>query len=117
MAGIGEWVALLAVFGAVVILAFVLITRVARAIVGPRRRLERDLGVEVLDARLARGEIARDEYEQAKRAGIRVGPAGSALSAATVMPWISMALADAERAPFDAGGPGRRPGRAGPEPI
>jgi uncharacterized membrane protein len=56
------------VFGAIVILAFVLITRVARAIVGPQRRLERDLGVAVLDARLARGEITPGEYEQAGRA-------------------------------------------------
>jgi len=65
---IGEWIALLAVFGAIVILAFLLITRVTRAIVGPQRRLERDLGVEVLDARLARGEITREEYDRAKRA-------------------------------------------------
>ncbi len=68
MIAIGEWVALLAVFGAIVILAYVLITRLARAIAGPQRRLERDLGVEVLDARLKRGEITPEEYERAKRA-------------------------------------------------
>lgn len=54
-------------FGAVAAL-FVAITWLARALFGPRRRLEADLGLEALDRRLARGEITREEFEQAKRA-------------------------------------------------
>jgi uncharacterized membrane protein len=37
-------------------------------ILGPRRRLEAEFGLEVLRARLARGEISQAEFEQAKRA-------------------------------------------------
>ena len=54
-------------FGLVFALFFV-ITRGTRAILGPRRRLEEDLGLEVLRTRLARGEISQAEFEQAKRA-------------------------------------------------
>jgi len=54
-------------FGAVAAL-FVGITWLARALFGPRRRLEAELGLEALEQRLARGEITREEFEQAKRA-------------------------------------------------
>jgi uncharacterized membrane protein len=35
---------------------------------GPRRRLEEELGDEVLRLRLARGQITQEEYLQARRA-------------------------------------------------
>jgi uncharacterized membrane protein len=47
---------------------FLLITRGTRAILGPRRRLEEELGQQALRSRLARGEISEVEFEQAKRA-------------------------------------------------
>jgi uncharacterized membrane protein len=53
--------------GAVAVL-FVAVSWLARAVFGPRLRLEAELGLETLERRLARGEIKRDEYEQAKRA-------------------------------------------------
>jgi uncharacterized membrane protein len=37
-------------------------------IVGPRRRLEAMLGYQALRDRLARGEITKEEFDQAKRA-------------------------------------------------
>jgi uncharacterized membrane protein len=56
------------VFAAAVAMLFVVITWLARAVFGPRRRLEAELGLEALGRRLARGEITREEFEQAKRA-------------------------------------------------
>jgi len=35
---------------------------------GPRRRLEAEMGLDAFRARLARGEITAQEFEQAKRA-------------------------------------------------
>jgi uncharacterized membrane protein len=57
-----------AVFAAAVAVLFVAVTRVTRAVFGPRRRLEAELGLEALEARLARGEITQEELEQARRA-------------------------------------------------
>jgi uncharacterized membrane protein len=62
------WVVGLALFFALVFALFLLITRGTRAILGPRRRLEEELGLEALRARLARGEISQTEFEQARRA-------------------------------------------------
>lgn len=56
------------VFFGVVFALFFVITRAARAFFGPHRRLEAELGLEALEARLARGEITRQEFEQARRA-------------------------------------------------
>ncbi len=63
-----SWVVGLTIFLALVFGLFFLITRGTRAILGPRRRLEEDLGLEVLRSRLARGEITQAEFDQAKRA-------------------------------------------------
>lgn len=57
-----------AVFAAVVAVLFVVVTWLARVVFGPRRRLEAELGWEALEARLARGEITQEEFEQARRA-------------------------------------------------
>ncbi len=54
-------------FGVVVALFFV-ITRGTRMLFGPSRRLEAEMGLDALRARLARGEITAQEFEQAKRA-------------------------------------------------
>jgi uncharacterized membrane protein len=62
------WVVGLTLFVALVFGLFLLITRGTRAILGPRRRLEEELGLEVLRTRLARGEISQTEFEQARRA-------------------------------------------------
>ncbi len=56
------------VFFGIVFALFFVITRATRALFGPHRRLEAELGLEALEARLARGEITRQEFEQAKRA-------------------------------------------------
>jgi len=53
--------------GAVFALFFV-ITRGTRMLFGPRRRLEAEMGFDALRARLARGEITMQVFEQAKRA-------------------------------------------------
>jgi len=58
----------LVVFFGVVFALFFLITRGTRAMFGSRRRLEAELGLEALEARLARGEITRAEFDQARRA-------------------------------------------------
>ena len=58
----------LIVFFSVVFALFFVITRGTRAVFGPRRRLEAAFGLETLQVRRARGEITRDEFEQAKRA-------------------------------------------------
>jgi uncharacterized membrane protein len=57
-------VAALAVAMAVLYLVFV---RVARRVFGHRRRLERDLAMELLKARRDRGVITADEFETARR--------------------------------------------------
>ncbi len=61
------WVVGLTIFCALVFGLFFLTTRGTRAILGPRRRLEEDLGLEVLRSRLVRGEITQAEFDQAKR--------------------------------------------------
>ncbi|MFZ5853552.1 MAG: SHOCT domain-containing protein [Chloroflexota bacterium] len=66
--GLLGWIVGLALFVGVVSALFLVITRGTRAVLGPRRRLEAELGLEVLEGRLARGEITREEYEEAKRA-------------------------------------------------
>ena len=63
-----SWVVGLTIFLALMFGLFFLITRGTKAILGPRRRLEEDLGLEVLRSRLARGEITQAEFDQAKRA-------------------------------------------------
>lgn len=57
----------LAIGAGVVALLFVVITRGTRAVVGPRRRLEESVGLAVLEGRLKRGEISRDEFNDAAR--------------------------------------------------
>ncbi|OGO59301.1 MAG: hypothetical protein A2V85_04595 [Chloroflexi bacterium RBG_16_72_14] len=68
MGALFEFGAILAAAVALVLAMFVAVRVVARGLFGRDRRLERAVGLEVLDARLARGEITREEYEQAKRA-------------------------------------------------
>ncbi len=58
----------LIVLFSVVFALFFVITRGTRAMFGPRPRLEASFGLETLKVRLDRGEITRDEFEQAKRA-------------------------------------------------
>ncbi len=65
---LGQIVIGVAVFAAAVAVLFVAVRRLTRAAFGPRRRLEAELGLEVLEGRLARGEITREEFEQARRA-------------------------------------------------
>lgn len=62
------WVIGLAVFIGLVFALFFVVTRGTRALFGPRRRLEEELGLEVLRKRLARNEISQEQFEQAKRA-------------------------------------------------
>lgn len=57
----------LAIGAGVVALLFVVITRGTRAVIGPRRRLEETVGLAVLEGRLKRGEISRDEFNDAAR--------------------------------------------------
>ena len=57
-----------AVFVAAVAVLYVLVTRGTRRVLGPKRRLETELGMEQLQGRLARGEISQDEFDQARRA-------------------------------------------------
>ena len=53
------WVVSLSIFFVLVFALFLLITRGTRVILGPRRRLEEELGLEALRMRLARGEISQ----------------------------------------------------------
>ncbi len=46
---------------------YLILTRVARRIFGHRRRLERDLAIDLLTARFDRGVITADEFETARR--------------------------------------------------
>jgi uncharacterized membrane protein len=68
MESVVAWIVGLTLFFGLVFALFFVITRGTRAVLGPRRRLEEELGIEVLRARLARGEISQAEFEQAKRA-------------------------------------------------
>ena len=66
-------IVLTVVFAAVIFLGavfglFFMITRGTRMLFGPSRRLEAEMGLDALRARLARGEITAQEFEQAKRA-------------------------------------------------
>jgi uncharacterized membrane protein len=53
------------VFVLVVALLFVIVTRGTRVVLGPRRRLEEGVGLAVLEGRLKRGEISREEFDRA----------------------------------------------------
>jgi uncharacterized membrane protein len=66
-------IVLMVVFASVIVVGvvfglFLMITRGTRMLFGPRRRLEAEMGLDALRARLARGEITAQEFEQAKRA-------------------------------------------------
>jgi hypothetical protein len=63
-----EYVLGAGLFLAAVATAFFVIRVVAQAVFGPSRRLERDLGVEVLRGRMSRGEISRAQFEVAAAA-------------------------------------------------
>jgi uncharacterized membrane protein len=56
-----------ALWAALVALLFVGIRTVVRRLAGPSKRLEGELGVDVLKARLARGEISEAEFEEGQR--------------------------------------------------
>lgn len=58
----------LLVFIGLLMVLYYLVSRGTRMLFGPRRRLEAELGLEVLEQRLSRGEISNEEFEQAKRA-------------------------------------------------
>lgn len=68
MGALVEYGAILAAGAAAVLLLFVGVRAITRGIFGNDRRLERSIALEVLEGRLARGEISREEYEQARRA-------------------------------------------------
>jgi uncharacterized membrane protein len=53
------------VFALIVVVLFVIVTRGTRAVIGPRRRLEEGVGLAVLEGRLRRGEISREEFHRA----------------------------------------------------
>ena len=55
------------VFAGIVALLFLVISRGTRAMFGPRRRLEAELGRDALKARLARGDITKAEFDEADR--------------------------------------------------
>jgi uncharacterized membrane protein len=52
-------------FASAVALLFVIVTRATRAGLGRRRRLEEGVGLAVLEGRLRRGEISREEFDLA----------------------------------------------------
>lgn len=62
-----NWIVALPIFITLVAVLFLLITRGTRAALGPRRRLEEGVGMAVLEGRLRRGEISREEFDQAAR--------------------------------------------------
>lgn len=62
------WILGYLVFGIVFVVLYLVITRAARRFLGPRRRLEEEIGMTLLRARLKRGEISRDEFNQAASA-------------------------------------------------
>jgi uncharacterized membrane protein len=53
---------------AVVAALFLAVRWLDRALFGPPRRLEAELGLEALEGRRRRGEITQAEFDQAKRA-------------------------------------------------
>lgn len=55
----------LLIFALAVIVLFVVVTRGTRAVLGRRRRLEEGVGIAVLEGRLHRGEISREEFDRA----------------------------------------------------
>lgn len=63
-----NWIVAVVILVAIVALFYVLITRGTRALLGPRRRLEEAVGLAVLEERLRRGEISREEFDQAAAA-------------------------------------------------
>ncbi len=60
-----DFIVALLIFAAIVALLFVIVTRGTRAVLGPRRRLEQGVGLAVLEGRLHRGEISREEFDRA----------------------------------------------------
>jgi uncharacterized membrane protein len=62
------WISGLAILFGLVFALFVIITRGTRALLGPRRRLEEELGLDALKTRFARGDISQEQFDQAKRA-------------------------------------------------
>jgi len=60
------WVLGLALFFAVVLLLFWVITRMTRPLM-PRTRAAKDAGLNVLRERLVRGEITQAEFDEARR--------------------------------------------------
>ena len=56
------------IFVGLVFALYFLITRSTRAALGPRRRLEEELGLDALRNRFSRGEISQEQFEQGKRA-------------------------------------------------
>lgn len=52
-------------FIAAVVVLFFAVRALARVLFGRRRRLERDLAIDVLRDRLTRGEITNSEYDDA----------------------------------------------------
>jgi uncharacterized membrane protein len=69
--GLVEAVILVLVGLVAIAIPFLLLSLIVRAavrsVLGPRRRLEVGLGVEVLRGRLARGEITPAEFEEGRR--------------------------------------------------
>jgi uncharacterized membrane protein len=64
----------LLVFIGLLMVLYYLVSRGTRMLFGPRRRLEAEPGLEVLEQRLSHGEISNEEFEQAKRAlGLSAG--------------------------------------------
>jgi uncharacterized membrane protein len=50
-----------------VLLLYLVVRAAVRSALGPRKRLEEELGVEVLRGRLSRGEITPAEFDEGKR--------------------------------------------------
>ena len=69
--GLAEAVILVLIGLVAIAIPFLLLYLVVRAAVrsalGPRKRLEEELGVEVLRGRLSRGEITPAEFEEGRR--------------------------------------------------
>lgn len=68
MVGLAELALVLVILLVAVVALFIAVRVIARGLFGRDRRLERSIGMEVLDARLRRGEITREEYDQARKA-------------------------------------------------
>lgn len=63
-----DGILVLVVMALVVAVAFVVIRSGTRRLLGERRRLEEQLGLEALQARFQRGDITLDEFDRARRA-------------------------------------------------